>query len=93
MKEIVHQDASTKKRVLALLIDYFLLVIGNVIFYFLVVSQIANALPIMKDLSNAFYNSYNEVEEIIEESKLNTKKFRVTTSKETIRIIGAICEK
>ena len=72
MEEIIHQDASTKKRVLALLIDYFLLVIGNVIFYFLIVSQIANTLPIMKDLSNAFYNSYNEVEEIIEESKLDS---------------------
>ena len=55
MEEIVHQDASTKKRVFALLIDYFLLVVGNVIFYFILVSQVANALPLMKELSNSFY--------------------------------------
>ena len=72
MEEIVHQDASTKKRVFALLIDYFLLVVGNVIFYFILVSQVANALPLMKELSNSFYESYTTTNQIIEESKLDT---------------------
>ena len=72
MEEIVHQDASTKKRVFALLIDYFLLVVGNVIFYFILVSQVANALPLMKELSNSFYESYTTTNQIIEDSKLDT---------------------
>ena len=72
MEKIIHQDALTKKRVFALLIDYFLLVVGNVIFYFILVSQVANSLPIMKNLSNDFYTSYNKTQEIIEESKLDT---------------------
>ena len=72
MEEIVHQDASTKKRVFALLINYFLLVVGNVIFYFILVSQVANALPLMKELSNSFYESYTTTNQIIEDSKLDS---------------------
>ena len=71
-QNLTHQEASTKKRVFSLLIDYFLLVVANVIFYFLLVSQVANNLPFVKDISSEFYSSYDSVETLIDESKLNS---------------------
>lgn len=69
---LTYQKAETKKRVFSVFIDYFLLTIGTVIFYFLLVMQVANTLPISKNISENFYTNYSHINTILEESHLDS---------------------
>lgn len=71
---LTYQKAETKKRVFSVLIDYFLLTIGTVIFYFVLVMQVANTLPISKNISENFYTNYSNINTILEESHLDSIK-------------------
>lgn len=72
MEELVHQKASTKKRIFSVLIDYFLVMVLTVILYFILVSQVANIIPSFKEISNNFYQSYETLSTLVDDSKLNT---------------------